>query len=66
MITREKIEEAADDMCRFYCRFPLIWDEQMMGMELENSEICRNCPMSELIMECPIEKNPMGFNPYQE
>lgn len=50
-LTTERIEEAANDMCRFYCRYPLIWDEQMMGMELPESEICRNCPMSELIKE---------------
>ena len=54
-IDKEEIEQAAEDMCKWYCRFPLIWDEQVMGQELSESELCASCPMSELLKGTVIE-----------
>lgn len=45
----EELEQAAGDMCRGYCRYPMIWDEDAMQMELCESDICASCPMTELI-----------------
>lgn len=42
----EELEQAASDICDFYCRYPLLWDEQLMGQELQESEICKNCPLN--------------------
>lgn len=45
----EELEMAASDMCKHYCRYPLLWDEQLMNQELSESELCRNCPLSEIL-----------------
>ena len=65
-IDKEELENAAGEMCRWYCRFPLLWDEQVMGQELSESELCRNCPMSELLKGAVIEDYPLGRNDWQE
>ena len=62
----EEMEQAAEEMCRFYCRYPLIWDEQVMNGELAESELCRNCPMSELMKGIVIYDAPLGKNDWQE
>ena len=62
----EELEMAAEEMCRFYCRYPLIWDEQVMNGELSESELCRNCPMSELMKGIVIYDCPLGQNDWQE
>lgn len=51
----EELEQAAEEMCRWYCRFPLIWDEQVMNHELSESELCKSCPMSELLHNITVE-----------
>ena len=63
---KEEFEQRADEMCRFYCRYPLLWDEQVMGHELSESELCRNCPMCELMHGLVIEEYPLGRNDWQE
>lgn len=65
-IDSEELEQAAGEMCRFYCRYPLIWDEQVMGQELSESELCRNCPMSELMKGIIVDEYPLGRCECQE
>jgi len=62
----EELEQAAADMCKWYCRFPLIWDEQVMGHELSESELCKSCPMSELMKGVIIDNCPTNPNGWQE
>ena len=62
----EELEQAAADMCQHYCRYPLIWDEQVMNQELSESELCRNCPMSVLYKNAVVEDYPLGRNDWQE
>ena len=52
----DELEQAAGDMCQFYCRYPLIRDEQVMNMELSETELCENCPMSMLIKNAVVEE----------
>lgn len=33
-------------MCDKYCKYPNEWDAEKEGMELEESEICGNCPLN--------------------
>jgi len=63
---REELEQTAADMCKWYCRFPFIWDEQVMGHELSESELCKSCPMSELMKGIVIYDAPFGRNDWQE
>ncbi len=62
----DEIERAASDMCQHYCRYPLIWDEQLMNQELSESELCKNCPMSVLYKNAVVEEGPLGQNDWQE
>lgn len=48
-IDEKELERQAEDMCAHYCRYPLLWDEQVMGYELAESELCHNCPMSVIL-----------------
>ena len=49
MVDLDELEQAAGDMCKGYCRYPLIWDEDAMQSELSESDICASCPLTELI-----------------
>ena len=49
MIDVDELEQAAGDMCKGYCRYPMIWDEDAMQMELSESDICASCPMADLL-----------------
>ena len=62
----DEIEQAASDMCHHYCRYPLIWDEQLMNQDLSESELCKNCPMSVLYKNAVVEEGPLGKNDWQE
>ena len=42
------LEEVADEICRKYCKYPDSWDAEEEGMELCDSDICRNCPLNRL------------------
>ena len=44
----ELIEEAKENMCNSYCKYPVTWDEEAEGCELSESEICDNCPLNQL------------------
>ena len=61
----DELERAAQDICDHYCRYPLLWDEQMMGMELRESEFCNSCPLVQVLRGTELENN-MGNNPWQE
>lgn len=41
-------EEVATDICNHYCKYPLIWNEKANGVELSESDICKNCPMTKI------------------
>ena len=42
------LEEIKTEMCEKYCKYPYNWDEEVMGYELCESEVCANCPLSRL------------------
>ena len=42
------IGEVVEDICNNYCKWPDLWDEEAEGMELTDSEHCRNCPLNRL------------------
>lgn len=44
----EQIEEIKDDICRNYCKWPDLWDEEAEQMELCESKHCQNCPLNRL------------------
>ena len=42
------IEAIIENICMNYCKYPDNWDEEKEGVELSESDICRNCPLNEL------------------
>lgn len=48
-IDKIELQQAAEGICRNYCKYPEIWDETAMECELRDSHICENCPMAELL-----------------
>lgn len=48
-IDKIELQQAAEGICRNYCKYPEIWDETAMECELRDSHICENCPMSQLV-----------------
>ena len=48
MTISEQIEEIASEICRNYCKYPDTWDEEAEGMELCESDHCKNCPLNRL------------------
>lgn len=42
---KERLKEI---MCNDYCRYPMEWDEDAEGVELRESDHCRNCPLDKL------------------
>ena len=53
-IDKTELQQAAEGICRNYCKYPEIWDEDAMECELRDSHICGNCPMAELIEDIVI------------
>ena len=43
------LEEIVQTMCSKYCKYPILWDVEMAGMELADSDICTNCPLNRLV-----------------
>lgn len=41
-------EEVTTDICNHYCKYPLIWDEDAEEVEVSESDICKNCPMTKI------------------
>lgn len=48
MTITEQLNAVAEDFCMKYCKWPEKWDEEKEGIELSESEICSNCPISQL------------------
>lgn len=44
----EIIEDVAREICDHYCKYPEQWDAEKEEMELIDSDICINCPLSRL------------------
>lgn len=44
-------EEILTRMCEGYCKYPDIWDEDKEEIPLEESDICRSCPLNQFIEE---------------
>lgn len=42
------IEDIFDDFCDTRCKYPVIWDDEAMGCQLSDSDVCRKCPMNRL------------------
>ena len=41
----QQIQEIVEDMCRNYCKYPEKWDEEKEGIELCESDHCKECPL---------------------
>lgn len=37
--------EALETMCDNYCKYPAIYNEEAEGVQLTESEYCKNCPL---------------------
>ncbi len=48
MSITEQIESVKEDICNHYCKYPNEWDEKKEGIELCDSDICRDCPLNRL------------------
>ena len=44
----EEFEDIKEQMCRNYCKYTDTWDEEVMGYELCESEVCAQCPLTRL------------------
>ena len=51
----DELEQALSSICDKYCKYPLIWDEDKMKSELAESEICRFCPVNEILSGVVVE-----------
>ena len=53
MITNEggkhELEYVASCICDAKCIYPRIWNEEQMGCELSESEVCKNCELNQLV-----------------
>lgn len=53
MITNEggkrELEYVASCICDSKCIYPRIWNEEQMGCELSESEVCKNCELNQLV-----------------
>ena len=47
-ITAEQAEDIKEQICAEYCKYPLQWNEEVMGYELSESEVCARCPLNRL------------------
>ena len=43
-----QLMEITEEICRNYCKYPDLWDEEAEGCELSESEHCRNCPLRQI------------------
>lgn len=43
-----QLEEIADSICCDYCKYPVIWDPEVMGGELYDSQVCADCPLGRI------------------
>lgn len=45
----EQVQEIVEEMCKDYCKWPDLYDEEMEDCELSESSICKNCPLNRLV-----------------
>ena len=43
------LEEIVQTMCGKYCKYPILWDAEIQGIKLADSDICANCPLNRLV-----------------
>lgn len=43
------LQDIVEDVCQNYCKYPDNWDEESEGVELSESDICKNCPLNKLV-----------------
>ena len=43
------LEETVEEICFKYCKWPYLWGEEAEGVELCESDICKNCPLNRLV-----------------
>ena len=41
-------QEAMENFCDHYCKYPDTWDEEKEGVPLSDSDICEKCPLGKL------------------
>ena len=51
IISQATIDEVTADICDHYCKYPGTWDAESKGVELYESEVCKNCPLNRLAEE---------------
>lgn len=44
----QQMQDIVDEMCDKFCKWPDLWDEEAEGIELCESDICKNCPLNKL------------------
>ena len=44
----EQIEDIKEQICNHYCKWPILWDEEIEGCELSESKWCAECPLNRL------------------
>lgn len=44
----EQLLEVCEEICEKYCKYTDTWDEEKEGVELMDSDLCRNCPLNKL------------------
>ena len=49
MTIAEQVQEIVEEMCKDYCKWPEMYDEEMEDCELSESSICKNCPLNRLV-----------------
>ena len=40
------LNEVVEEICQNYCKYPGTWDEKAEGIELVESDLCKNCPLN--------------------
>lgn len=46
---KHELEYVASAICDSKCIYPHIWDEERMGCELSESEVCKCCELNRLV-----------------
>ena len=48
IVTVDRIGEICEKICRDYCKWPVLYDEEKEEIPVSESEICENCPLNDL------------------
>lgn len=44
----DETEIVKEDYCNNYCKYPMLWSTKEAGMELCESDYCKNCPTNRM------------------